>query len=260
MSLHLMLSWYVITAELNFYNLRMRNHSLKTALICISALVALLSMANFQNARSAVILSLVNASNTSSSTVTVTAGSVFTVSAYVTGPTASLMLDSFDVQLANLPSTITLNTITTPLQNWIIAPNLATSYSYGYANSTAYDRASDAILLNFNFSISPDAFQGVYNLSFSSSSAFNGLYSATGTRLAYTTNSMTVIVVPEPGIIPLLLLGAVTLLIRYQQSRRYQYLEKMLAMIGSDAPFVLSDRWFHCQACHSILDFRRKVY
>lgn len=157
----------------------------------------------------AVTLSLVDPANTNSAVLTVVAGSTFSVSAIVRGLTSDRPLDSFDIQLAALPSGLTLTSIASPLSSagWFVTNKLASNSSSGYASDLAYDFYADTTVVNYSISVDALTAPGTLTLDFSTDSMKNALYDPAGLTIDFSKIGASVTVVPEPGSLALVLLG-----------------------------------------------------
>lgn len=164
-------------------------------------LIALTSV--LQSRMPAATLSLVDANNLSQGTLTIARGNSFIASAYVQGLSALQPLDAFDIQLASLPSEITLLSITSAQTYWSISPNVATNYASGYANSLSQDLAGNAVLLNFTFNVAANTAIADYTIDFAPG-ALTMLYDSTSTSISFSHTSLNVHVVPEPRLLWLL--------------------------------------------------------
>lgn len=159
---------------------------------------------------SAATLTVADAANPSQSTILITPGSTFTVSVLVSGLNSANAVDAFDLQLAALPTGLTLNAITSPLSSsgWFVSSNVGDNSSMGYASSTGYDFYTDSILLNYSLTASGSLVAGVVGeLTFSAEAAKNALYDSDGLMIAINKIGLQVTAVPEPTCTGLLLVG-----------------------------------------------------
>ncbi len=159
---------------------------------------------------SAATLAVVDAANPGQSTILITPGSTFSVSVIVSGLTSASPVDSFDLQLAALPTGLTLNAITSPLSSsgWFVSSNVGDNSSMGYASSTGYDFYTDSVLLNYSLTADISLAAGVVGeLTFSAEAAKNALYDSNGLVIAMNKIGLQVTAIPEPTCAGLLLIG-----------------------------------------------------
>lgn len=158
--------------------------------------------ASLSTLQSAVILSLVDGTNIASSTVNVTRGSTFTAGVYVTGLVSSQPLDGFSVELAALPTGVTVITSSSTLSNWAVYPGVSTyNLASGYDTSPvgAYGLTGNVLLLTYTLSVDASTALGSTELDFTSD-AGTAFYDASISDIFFTQVGLTLNVkaIPEP--------------------------------------------------------------
>lgn len=176
-------------------------------------------LATLGTSRAAVTLSLLN-NATGLSSLSITPGQSFSLNGVVAGLT-SPALDSFDFELASLPTGVTLGSFTNTLPSgWIDFENVAEK-KYGGANFSGSSVTGSANLMRANFTTSGSLAPGVYIIDFvSTNPASQILRDSSAAAIPYTDNSfsLTVTAVPEPSTVGVsILLAAVVGLAWYRR-------------------------------------------